>query len=146
MAIEIEHKYLVKDLSFRQLATRVYEIQQGYLNKDPERTVRIRIRDEKAYLTVKGKTSGDTRQEYEFEIDKGVAEEMLKLALPGIIVKRRYIVPFDGFIWEIDEFLGSRKGLIVAEVEIPSSDTSYSIPPFIGEEVTHDPSYFNSNL
>lgn len=147
MPIEIEHKYLVKDTSFKNFATKRIHICQGYLSKDKERTVRIRIAGEQAFITIKGKTQGDTRAEYEYPIPLKDAQTMLdSLCIPPIIEKYRYIVPFDGNIWEIDEFYGTLSGLILAEIEIPSSDYLYNCPSFIGENVTGDPHYYNSNL
>lgn len=146
MALEIEHKYLVIDSSYRNLATSCVNIRQGYLSRNPSRTVRIRIRDYEGCITVKGVTEGDTRKEYEYAIPLADAEELLMMCEPGIIDKTRYIVPYEGMIWEVDEFHDSLEGLCVAEIEIPSSDTRYSIPPFAGKNVTDDPAYYNSNL
>lgn len=146
MAIEIEHKYLVTDKTYREEASERLEIRQGYLNRMPERTVRVRTVDEKGFLTIKGKNKGDTRHEFEYEIPYKDALEILSLCEPGIIDKTRYKVKFDNLVWEIDEYHGSREGLVVAEVEIPYSDYQYSLPSFIGENVTGNPRYYNSNL
>ena len=147
MSVEIEHKYLVKDLSFKRFVTKSIHICQGYLSKDKERTVRIRIAGDQAFITIKGKTKGDTRAEYEYPIPVNEAKTMLDtLCIPPIIEKYRYIVPFEGDTWEIDEFCGSLSGLILAEIEIPSSDYQYKCPPFIGVNVTGNPKYYNSNL
>ncbi|MDE5887728.1 MAG: CYTH domain-containing protein [Muribaculaceae bacterium] len=146
MALEIEHKYLVSDESFREEASEVHLIRQGYLNRTPERTVRIRILDEKGYITVKGKNKGDKRHEFEYEIPLSDAEKMLDMCLPGVIEKKRHIVIFKGFRWEIDEFFGNRLGLITAEIELPSSDTVYPLPSFVGDNITGNSKYYNSNL
>ena len=145
MALEIEHKYLVKDDSYIDMTSSHAEIAQGYLNRVPERTVRIRIAGEKAYLTVKGKNSGDVRLEFEYEIPLADAHQMLPLC-EGVIEKTRYYVEYDGHRWEVDRFKGSLAPLVTAEIELPSSDTPYSLPPFIGENVTGNPRYYNSNL
>lgn len=146
MAYEIEHKYLVTNSTFQEMATGKVEIRQGYLNRNPDRTVRIRTVGSKGFLTVKSRNHGAKRLEFEYEIPKHDAEEILKLAEPGIVEKTRWIVPFGGLIWEVDEFHGSQKGVIVAEVEIPKTDHSYEKPPFIGEDITGNPNYYNSNL
>ena len=146
MAFEIEHKYLVKDNSYREMAESSSEIRQGYLCKEPARTVRVRVRDDKGFLTVKGITVGDTRHEYEYEIPLKDALEMLAMCLPPILEKKRYIVRYDDALWEIDEFHGVREGLVVAEIELPESGKNYRIPPFVGEDVTGNPAYYNSNL
>ena len=95
---------------------------------------------------MKGKTIGDTRLEFEYEIPLEDARQMMNLCLPGIIEKRRYVVPFEGFVWEVDEFAGTRKGLVLAEIELPDSSTPYTLPSFIGENVTGRPEFYNSNL
>lgn len=146
MALEIEHKYLVNDDSFKTMAFRTVEIRQGYLNRLPERTVRVRTVDDRGFLTVKGINTGDVRHEYEYEIPHTDAVEMLQLCEPGIIEKTRYKVRFDNLVWEIDEYHGSREGLTVAEVELPESGHTYALPPFIGRNVTGNPSYYNSQL
>lgn len=146
MAFEIEHKYLVEGESYKEMASGSVEIRQGYLNRDPHRTVRIRTAGRKGFITVKGKNDGDTRLEFEYEIPFDDALEMLGLCEPGIIEKRRWFVDYGGFRWEVDEYLGARKGLTVAEVELPSSGVGYPLPPFAGTNVTGDPRYYNSNL
>lgn len=146
MATEIERTFLVNDDSFRDMASFTFHIIQGYLNRDPERTVRIRIRNDSAFLTVKGKTEGCVREEYEYEIPLEDGLSMLKLCEGKILDKTRYIVPFEGFNWEVDEYHGDLEGLIVTEVEIPTADTYVPLPPFAGEEVTGDPRYYNSQL
>lgn len=146
MALEIEHKYLVKSDTYKSMATKAIRILQGYLSRDPERTVRVRIKGEKGYITVKGKNSGAVRLEFEYEIDLEDAKKMIELSIPHILEKIRYIVPFEGKIWEVDEFLGAHKGLVTAEIELESADEQYQVPDFIGENVTGNPDYYNSNL
>lgn len=154
MAYEIEHKYLVNSSEYKQMAVSRHEIKQGYLSDNPESVVRVRVVDETGYFTVKGKTFShetskgkcDVRKEFEYTIPKEEAEEMLSLCKKGYISKTRYKIPYDGFIWEVDEFHRQHKGLILAEIELKSPDIIYPLPPFIGEEVTGDPKYYNSNL
>lgn len=146
MSIEIEHKYLVVSDVYRQMSKGSCRIRQGYLCREPERTVRVRVKDEKAYLTVKGITRGDKRAEFEYEIPYSDVEEMLRLCVGGIIDKTRYYVEFGGNLWEVDEFHGGHEGLVVAEIELPVSTHDYLLPFFVGEEVTGNPAYYNSNL
>lgn len=146
MGKEIEHKYLVKDDSFRTMAVRSYNIEQGYLSRVKERTVRVRLRDDRGFLTVKGCTTVDTRPEFEYEIPGEDARQLLELCEKPILRKERFIVPYEGMIWEVDVFAPPLSPLIVAEVELPESRHDYPLPPFAGEEVTHDARYFNSNL
>ncbi len=146
MAFEIEYKYLVKNDSYKALAKSFSRISQGYLCRQPERTVRVRLRDDKGYLTIKGKNSGAIREEFEYSIPYEDALKMLNMCIPPILEKTRYIVPFKGHIWEVDEFAGSRSGLVTAEVELSSPEEDYEIPDFIGENVTGNPAYYNSNL
>lgn len=146
MAIEIEHKYLVKNDNYKEISTASFHIMQGYLSREPERTVRVRIKDDKGFLTIKGKNKGASRAEFEYEIPLEDALSMLDMCLPPILEKVRYIVPFDGHIWEVDEFLGGRSGLVTAEIELKSDDEDYGHPDFIGENVTGDSRFYNSNL
>lgn len=146
MGKEIERKYLVKGSDWRSLGKGVH-YRQGYLNSVKERTVRIRTINDKAFLTIKGITIGATRSEYEYEIPHTDCMAMLdNLAEKPIIEKKRYKIPFAGLVWEVDEFLGVNEGLIVAEVELQSEDQQFDKPSWIGEEVSSDPRYFNSNL
>lgn len=146
---EIERKFLVTNTSYRQQATTRYEIVQGYLCKDKERTIRVRIRDARAFLTIKsdsGKT-GIARFEWEKEIDQTDARQLLDLCLPGVIEKTRYIVPAEnGLKWEIDEFHGRLSGLTLAELELPTEDYPYTKADFVGKEVTGDLRYYNANM
>lgn len=146
MALEIEHKYLVKNDKYKEMSTNKQRIMQGYLSRDPERTVRIRIKGDKGYFTVKGITHGASRVEFEYEIPADDAENMLRLCIPPIIEKTRYIVPFEGKKWEVDEYSGHRIGLVTAEIELSSESETYRTPPFIGKNVTGDPAYYNSSL
>lgn len=146
MAYEIEHKYLVVNDSYKSMATGRIDIKQGYLNRNPDRTVRVRTLGDKGFLTVKSRNHGPKRLEFEYEIPFHDAEQIIKLAQPGLVEKTRYIVPYDGLIWEVDEFHGSLRGVTVAEVELPSTDYIYAKPPFIGEDITGDPRFYNSNL
>jgi len=146
MGIEIERKFLIKDDAWRALAKGT-QYRQGYLNSTKERTVRVRTINDKGYLTIKGITTGATRVEYEYDIPENDATAMLDdLCEKPIIEKNRYKIDFAGFVWEVDEFFGENQGLIVAEVELESEDQAFEKPEWIGDEVTGDPKYFNSNL
>ncbi len=147
MATEIERKYRVCSADYKQLATQCLYYKQGYICADDTRTVRVRIADHCAYLTIKGKTQGCSRQEYEYPIPVADANELLDtLCGSSVIEKHRYIYPHDGHTWEIDEFRGENEGLVVAEIELTSEDERFTLPHFIGQEVTGDPRYYNSNL
>jgi len=146
MGTEIERKFLIKDDSWRSLATGT-KYRQGYLNSTKERVVRVRTIDDKGFLTIKGITTGATRVEYEYEIPDAEATAMLDdLCEKPLIEKNRYKIALGGFTWEVDEFFGENQGLIVAEVELETEDQPFEKPVWIGEEVTGDPKYFNSNL
>lgn len=144
MANEIERKYLVTSNEYISLAVDQKHIRQGYLSSRKEATVRIRISNDAAYVTVKGKNRGIERKEWEYRIPKADAEQMIELHEGIVIEKIRYIVPWQGKRWEIDEFKGKYEGLIVAEIELSSADEPFEIPPFIGREVSGDPRYYNS--
>ncbi len=146
MAFEIEHKFLVKNDNYKTLTVASYRISQGYLCKVPERTVRVRIKGNQGYITVKGKNIGATRTEFEYSIPLEDAEKMLKMCESPILEKTRYIVPFKGLIWEVDEFHGHREGLVTAEIELVSEDAAYEIPDFVGKNITGNPEFYNSNL
>lgn len=148
MAQEIERKFLVKDDSFKQQAFASSRIKQGYICSMRGRTVRVRIRDEKGYLTIKGPSdeAGMSRYEWEKEIPLNEAEDLMKLCEPGQIDKTRYLVKCGKHIFEVDVFYGENEGLVMAEVELSSEDESYECPSFLGEEVTGDTRYFNSFL
>lgn len=146
MGLEIEYKYLVKNTNFKAMAESSLRIRQGYLSRNPERVVRVRTKGDRGYLTVKGKNHGASRLEFEYEIPFEDAEKMLSLCKGQLLDKIRYLVPYEGHVWEVDEFLGNRLGLVTAEIELESEDTPFSIPDFIGENVTGNPAYYNSNL
>jgi adenylate cyclase len=146
MAKEIERKFFVKSDSWRcQEAGKRYR--QGYLSTAKERTVRVRTAGDTGYLTIKAISVGASRSEYEYEIPVADANEMLdRLCERPLIEKTRYRVPHDGLVWEIDEFEGENSGLIVAEVELKDEHQSVTLPDWVGQEVTGDPRYFNTNL
>jgi len=163
--IEIERKFLVRDDSYKSQAVRRHEIVQGYLCKEHGRTVRVRIRDHEAFLTIKGKpVTGDGLQatgngiahfEWEKAIEVEDAKQLLRLALPGLIEKTRWIVPAvssqqsaasSQFVWEVDEFHGVLEGFVMAEIELEEENQTFEKPAFIGEEVTGDPRYNNSRI
>ena len=148
MAQEIERKFLVKDDSYRQLAKSSSRICQGYICSARGRTVRVRIRGEKGYLTIKGPSdaAGIGRYEWEKEIPLAEAEELMRLCEPGRIDKTRYLVEAGQHTWEVDEFYGENQGLVVAEVELSSKDETVEPPAFVGEEVTGQVKYYNSFL
>lgn len=146
MGKEIERKFLINGDAWRMLAEGTM-YRQGYLNSAKERTVRVRTVGEKAFLTIKGITVGATRAEYEYEIPFDDCNALLdNLAEKPLIEKKRYKIKQGEFTWEIDEFFGENQGLIVAEIELTSEDQKFDKPAWIGEEVTGDPRYFNSNL
>jgi adenylate cyclase len=144
MGYEIERKFLVKNNGYRDVKPEFFC--QGYLNLNPERVVRVRQTGEKAFITIKGKNDRAKRLEFEYEIPVSDAQELFLLCEKPLIEKNRYKVHFGGFEWEIDEFLGENEGLIVAEIELPAEDSSFEKPDWVGEEVTHDLKYYNSNL
>lgn len=148
MAQEIERKFLVKDDSYKALAYHSSRIAQGYICSMRGRTVRVRIRDDKGYLTIKGPSdaSGLGRYEWEKEISLHEAQELMKLCEPGMIDKTRYLVRSGNHIFEVDEFYGENEGLTLAEVELSSADEAYEKPDFIDKEVTGDVKYYNSFL
>lgn len=147
MAKEIERKFLVKDNSFAKMATESRDIRQTYLSDRPEATVRLRVRGEQAFITIKGKNCGAVRDEWEYAIPVADAEDMaLRLAGGWSIDKTRHIVPYEGRVWEVDVFHGRHAGLVLAEVELDDADAEIVFPPFIGQEVTGDATYYNSNL
>lgn len=146
MAKEIERKFLVKSLEWKEQTEGIL-YRQGYLNSLKERTVRIRTINEKAFITIKGITVGVSRLEFEYEIPFADAKQMLdELVEKPIIEKYRYKLKQGDLMWEIDEFLGENEGLIVAEVELKDAQQTFVKPAWLGEEVSSDPRYFNSNL
>lgn len=146
MGKEIERKFLLKNNKWKTFATDRFVIKQGYLNTDKERTVRVRIKGTKGFLTIKGVNRGMTRLEFEYQIPLREAEQMILLCEQPIIDKTRYIIPKKDHTWEIDIFRGDNEGLAIAEVELMSEDHKVPIPRWVGQEVTHDPRYYNSSL
>ena len=147
MAQEIEKKFLVA-VEFKESAKKATRITQGYLSSVPERTVRVRVKGEKGYITVKGigNDSGASRFEWEKEIPVEDVRDLLKICEPGVIDKTRYLVDCDGHTFEVDEFYGDNEGLVVAEVELGDENEAFTRPSWLGEEVTGDKKYYNSML
>ena len=147
MAQEIEKKFLVAG-EFKESAKKATRITQGYLSSVPERTVRVRVKGDKGYITVKGigNDSGASRFEWEKEIPVEDVRDLLKICEPGVIDKTRYLVDCDGHTFEVDEFYGDNEGLVVAEVELGDEDETFTRPSWLGEEVTGDKKYYNSML
>ena len=146
MPREVERKFLVKNRDYRKEAGYVV-IRQGFLNRNKKRVVRVRVMGEKAYLTIKGLTTGASRMEFEYPIPKTEAVELLEnLCEKPMIEKRRYILEVEEFTWEVDEFLGDNEGLIVAEIELEHEEQNFPKPAWLGEEVTYEPKYYNANL
>lgn len=146
--IEIERKFLVLSDQFKQEATSQEIIEQGFLNTDPKRTVRIRIKGNSGFLTVKGKSNkaGTSRFEWEKEIAEADAQALLELCEEGVLQKTRYKIPVSNHMFEVDEFHGENEGLIVAEVELTSENEKFTKPDWLGKEVTGDVKYYNSQL
>ena len=147
MSVEIERKFLVTSTKYKSLATTQVKITQGYLSKTPERTVRVRVAGDRAWLTIKGigDAQGMVRKEWEYEIPKEDAIEMLAICEKPLIEKTRYTIPYQSLTIEVDEF---QKPLqtVWAEVELPAVDTPFDPPPWLGEEVTGNPNYYNARL
>ena len=146
MGLEIERKFLLKNNNWKKAVRNQFAIKQGYLNDDPNRTVRVRIKGSKGILTIKGKTVNATRAEYEYEIPLSDAQELINLCEKPIIDKTRYIVDYQNKTWEIDIFYGENDGLILAEIELDSEQEEFDLPEWAGQEVTTDSRYYNSNL
>ena len=146
--LEIERKFLVVSDNFKSEASRKNHIGQGYLNSHPERTVRVRIKGESGFLTIKGKgnETGMTRFEWETEIALAEAKNLLQLCESGVIEKIRYEVEVGNHLYEIDEFFGDNKGLVVAEIELNSEEDTFEKPNWLGQEVTNDERYYNAYL
>ncbi len=145
MGVEIERKFLPAGDGWRRLGTPLL-LRQGYLSSDPARVVRVRIEGDQAFMTIKGKSVGATRGEWEYPIPLADANDLLALCEKPLVEKYRRRIEFAGNVWEVDEFLGANQGLVVAEIELASEDQPFDKPDWIGEEVTHDKRYFNSNL
>lgn len=147
MAKEIERKFLVTDDSYTTMASKSEKIAQGYISLRPKGTVRIRIKGNQAFITVKGMNSGAVRDEWEYPVPESDAREMLAAVTEGTVIEKvRFYVDWKGHRWEIDRFEGTLSGLTIAEVELADADETVELPPFIGEEVTGDPRFYNSSL
>ena len=146
--VEIERKFLVTNQDFITQSNASFRIVQGYLNSNPERTVRVRIKGDKGFITIKGKgnESGLTRFEWEKEITISEAEALLQLCEKGVIDKTRYNVQFENHLFEVDVFFGENEGLIVAEIELQSENETFSKPDWLGKEVTSEEKYYNAYL
>jgi len=144
MSTEIERKFLVQGTAWRQGDP--VRIRQGYLNRDKERTVRVRIAGSRAYLTIKGLPQGAARPEFEYEIPLHDGETLLTLCDGPPLEKNRYTLQHAGATWEIDEFLGGNAGLVIAEIELADERQEFQRPSWLSAEVTGDPRYFNSSL
>lgn len=146
--IEIERKFLVTSEQYKTQIVSSHNIRQGYLSLDPERIVRVRLSNQKGYLTIKGKSSqsGMSRFEWETEISVAHTTALLSLCLPPLIEKTRHLVKFDQHIFEIDEFEGQNKGLLIAEIELKSESETFTSPEWLGKEITGNKKYYNSNL
>jgi adenylate cyclase len=148
MATETERKFLVRNEDFLLLSVRKIEITQTYLSIDPDKTIRLRIADDKAYLTIKSRLQKNTisRNEWEFELPAADVRDMMKICLPGKVVKTRYHVPSGKHMVEVDVFHDKNEGLIIAEIELTSDDEFFVKPDWLGVEVTGDARYYNANL
>ena len=153
MAIEIERKFLVTGDGWRAAAHRVIPMAQGYINDQAamdsgaqKASVRVRVQGEEAFLNLKSRELGHTRQEFEYPLPLDDARALLALCVGGLIDKRRHLVQHQGHLWEVDEFLGDNAGLVVAEIELQSADEAFAKPDWIGAEVTDDARYYNLAL
>jgi adenylate cyclase len=146
--IEIERKFLVCSEAFKKMAIASHAIAQGYLNSNPERTVRVRIKGDKGFLTIKGKgnDSGMSRFEWEKEIPFMEAQQLLSLCESGVIEKTRFEVPVGNHLFEVDVFSGENEGLVMAEVELQAETETFEQPNWLGKEVTNDKRYYNAYL
>ena len=145
MRMEFERKFLVSNDSWQAEAGEGLFCRQGYLVSDPEKTVRIRIMGQEAFLTIKGATQGIGRPEFEYKIPADDAEELLKRC-GSLIEKTRYIIPHAGMVWELDVFAGKNEGLVLAEIELPEAAREFELPPWAGREVSDDNRYYNACL
>ncbi len=147
MSVEIERKFLVEGDTWRSQVASESHIMQGYLASSPEVTVRVRVKGDQAFLTIKGESRGVARSEYEYPIPVVDAEEMLRdLAVLPPIDKVRHRIPLGGHVWELDVFAGENAGLVMAEIELSSEDEDFDLPDWAGQEVSDDQRYFNVNL
>lgn len=145
MALEIERRFRVSGDAWRGLAPGV-PYRQGYLSVEKERTVRVRVVGQQAWLTLKGSISDVTRHEFEYEIPLADAQTIMGAMCPMVVDKLRHRIEHGGFIWEVDEFFGDNAGLVLAEIELPGEDTPFDKPAWLGEEVTHDGRFTNAYL
>ena len=146
MAQEIERKFRVANDDWRAMASSSSSLKQGYLSSSEEATLRVRLEDNLGTLTIKSKTKGITRNEFEYAIPAQEAEELLIICSGPLIEKTRYRIPQENHTWEIDVFEGDNDGLIIAEIELTSEDDYFAKPQWLGEEVSGDSRYYNSNL
>ncbi len=147
MAIEIEYKFTVKDESWRKFAKTPRKLRQAYLAREGKSAIRVRIYDNtQAKLTIKAAVSGPTRKEFEYDIPISDAEELMQLSTGYAIEKNRYTIPQGNLTWEIDEFFGDNEGLIIAEIELEHKNQKFDKPTWLGEDVTDQQKYYNSNL
>jgi len=146
MSVEIERKFLVCNSTWKECADEGVLYRQGYLLVSEEKTVRVRIVNQMAFLTIKGKSRGITRAEFEYDIPFSDAEELLTFCEGRVIEKERYRLLYKGQLWEIDQFLGRHKGLVLAEIELQTEDQQIELPSWIGKEVSTNPAYYNSML
>ena len=148
MKFEIERKFLVSGMEWKKGLSETDSsfIQQAYLSVYPEPTVRVRIKDSQAWLNIKGEQSGFKRAEFEYKIPVKDAIELMKLALPGQVIKRRYEIKYKSKKWEVDEFFGENEGLVTAEIELDREDEDFESPPWITDEISEDPRFKNSAL
>lgn len=146
MGVEIERKFLVLGESWKQTWSCKKTIRQGYLNLNPKRTVRVRLVDDVAFLTIKGMSSGATRTEFEYPIPVHEAQELLQMCEGPLLEKERFMIHHEGLVWELDAFMGDNEGLVVAEVELSAEDEEIAFPAWVGVEVTGNPDYYNASL
>jgi len=146
MGIEIERKFLVESDGWKAVAGAGMACRQGYLASDPEKTVRVRIIGEQAFLTIKGVTSGISRPEFEYEIPVAEAADMMEMCGSAIVEKTRYFIGYGGMVWELDVFSGANEGLVMAEIELESEAQEFGRPDWVGKEVSVDPHYYNAYL
>ena len=147
MGIEIERKFLVDKEKWSQVTKEKQSLyRQGYIVSDPEKTIRVRLTDKEAFLTIKGLTVGASHAEFEYSIPVADAQQLLDGFCDSVVSKIRYFITHDNKLWEVDEFLGDNEGLMVAEIELDSEDEVFSLPAWVGKEVTSEKKYSNSNL
>jgi CYTH domain-containing protein len=145
--VEIERKFLVDIEEWVKFPKpQPVHVKQGYLTNTPDITIRLRVKGKKGFITVKGATKGISREEFEYEIPADDVEEMVRVFKTQLLSKWRYTIAFAGHLWEVDVFEGNLTGLILAEIELKSEDERFQMPPFVGEEVSDNPEYYNSNL